>query len=362
MEVYLSREHSDPCLFLLPLSVDKFHFPPRNPSWNLTIEKFLSPIDVLGERLKGTVIGGRDDLSALNALAEKIEVMYEQDRAVFSAALKLEDINGPADALRIANSIDSYMFLQRVGMDRELGRALVNLGLLGIDFPQQTRPYLDYEAIGTGYREANGGMFTPNGYVQRKSPEPMLAEDGKNILRLTLTTSRGEHVLGLPASDERLEAAKRALCLEGFAQATVSSVEFAAPQLKDLIPVSLITVEEAQALAECLQNMEQTDGDMMKYCSVLAVEDPTTFSEAVTIAMDIDDYERVPENTAEYGKQVLRRIGADDEIIDTIDGYMDFSQLGEDSMEQDGVRRTEFGLVRRLSEPFPQQKTGQTMC
>ncbi len=32
MEVYLSREHSDPCLFLLSLSVNKFHFPPNNPS------------------------------------------------------------------------------------------------------------------------------------------------------------------------------------------------------------------------------------------------------------------------------------------------------------------------------------------
>ena len=78
--------------------------------------------------------------------------------------------------------------------------------------------------------------------------------------------------------------------------------------------------------------------------------------------MDIDDYERVPEDMDEYGKQVLRRIGADDEIIDTIDGYMDFSQLGADSMVEDGVRRTEFGLVRRLSEPFPpEQQIGQTM-
>lgn len=99
----------------------------------------------------------------------------------------------------------------------------------------------------------------------------------------------------------------------------------------------------------------------MKYCSALVVEDPTTFSEALTIAMDIDGYERIPENMDEYGKQVFRRIGANDEIIDTIGGHMDFAQLGEDSMEQDGVRRTEFGLVRRIREPFPKQEIGQTM-
>ena len=34
---------------------------------------------------------------------------------------------------------------------------------------------------------------------------------------------------------------------------------------------------------------------------------------------------------------------------------MDFEQFGEDSMKEDGVRQTEFGLVRRLSSPFDGQ-------
>ena len=64
----------------------------------------------------------------------------------------------------------------------------------------------------------------------------------------------------------------------------------------------------------------------------------------------------------EYGKQVLRRVGADDEVIDTIDGYMDFARLGEDAMKEDGVLRTEFGLARRLSKPFPPApEIGQAM-
>ena len=59
---------------------------------------------------------------------------------------------------------------------------------------------------------------------------------------------------------------------------------------------------------------------------------------------------------------MLRRAGADDEIIDTIDGYMNFAQLGADSLEEDGVRRTEFGLVRRLSTPLPpEQEIGPVM-
>lgn len=53
--------------------------------------------------------------------------------------------------------------------------------------------------------------------------------------------------------------------------------------------------------------MEQEDGELLKFCAVLEVEQPDTFTEAVSIAMDRDDYELVPEDMDEYGKQVLRR-------------------------------------------------------
>ena len=76
---------------------------------------------------------------------------------------------------------------------------------------------------------------------------------------------------------------------------------------------------------------------------------------------DLDDYELVSDNEREYGREALRRIGADDELLDTIDGYTDFDELGRAMMEQDGVRQTGFGLVRRLSKPFPEPEVGQTM-
>ena len=52
----------------------------------------------------------------------------------------------------------------------------------------------------------------------------------------------------------------------------------------------------------------------------------------------------------------------DDEVLDTIAGFMDCAGLGKMSMEEGGIRRTEFGLVRRLSTPFPpEQKIGMQM-
>lgn len=200
-----------------------------------------------------------------------------------------------------------------------------------------------------GFKIAPLGEDAP---VQAETPRMML---------LTLKTSERSCPLALPASEGRLAHAKKALGIEEFSQAVIDSVEYTAPYLNHLIPTDGITVEDANELALCLQEIK-AEGEAMKYCAVLEVEQPSTFSEALNIVMDRDDYEIVPEDMDEYGKQVLRRAGADDEIIDMMDGYMDFARLGKDSLEEDGVRRTEFGLVRRLSTPFPEQsEMGQQM-
>ena len=176
-------------------------------------------------------------------------------------------------------------------------------------------------------------------------------------ISLTLVTGTGSCPLALPASDERLEEVRSFLGLEDFAEAVIGDIHFSLPHLADIIPLDTITVEDANALALCLQEMEQEE--LLTFCAALEAEQPEVFSKALAIAMDIDDYEIVPEDAEEYGRQVLRRIGADDEIIDTIDGFMDFAGLGEVFMEEDCLWQTSFGPVRRLSRPFPQQEMGE---
>jgi hypothetical protein len=93
----------------------------------------------------------------------------------------------------------------------------------------------------------------------------------------------------------------------------------------------------------------------------LEAEEPDNFPAALALAQNLDYYERVLDDTEEYGKAVLTHIGADDEIISTIDGYTDFDALGRDMMAEDGVLRTQFGLIRRLSAPFQDETPGQVM-
>ena len=65
----------------------------------------------------------------------------------------------------------------------------------------------------------------------------------------------------------------------------------------------------------------------------------------------------------EYARDGLRMAGAGDEVFDLLDGYTDYERMGRAMMEEDGVRETAFGQVKRLSGPFPQQsEMGPTMC
>ena len=326
-----------------------------------------SSVPALNWHLQQTRLDSDSTLQKLNQLAETIDGMNAAEHYHLSKSLDPESQQSLDDVLRIAAhikpaSLACYEVIPGVTSHQELGRWLVEHDRLEDKVPETLRPYLDYRSIGIDYCNSHEGEFLADSYtgIQSGAMEQVLEEQG--VLRLTLSTAKGTFPLSFPATDERLEQAKRALDVEDFAQANITAVKFSSPYLDGLLPLDTITVEDANTLALCLQEMEQEDGELMKFCAVLEVEQPGAFTEAVSIAMDRDDYELVPEDMDEYGKQVLRRTGADDEVIDTIDGYMDFAQLGRDFMEEDGVRRTEFGLVRRLSSPFPPEpEIGQSM-
>ena len=115
------------------------------------------------------------DYVELGELAEKIGQMNEQQRKTFDGALAGAAFGSATDVLRIADSLDDYIFIHGVTTEKELGRFLVDTGYKG--FPESVKPYLDYEAIGIEYYAERGGAFTGDGYtLRRSSAEQMLAE------------------------------------------------------------------------------------------------------------------------------------------------------------------------------------------
>ena len=72
-------------------------------------------------------------------------------------------------------------------------------------------------------------------------------------------------------------------------------------------------------------------------------------------------YQRIVD-TYGYGQQRLQEtLGLDDEAVRELEGYMDFEKYGTDCMENDSVIETEFGRLRRLEPPFPEQTQRQQM-
>ncbi len=367
MEVYLSRNHQT-CLHLFPLSVSQFQDVFNQPSGpdgqppHLVIERFISPVEALDRNLKGLVIQDLSGLSQLNALVESVERMSERDLQIFSGALDMERIGSPADALRIVKDLDQYELFPHIKTDEDLGRFLVDTSPITgkFSFSEAARPYLDYAKIGAEQRTALGGAYTQYGFVKRQEKAPAQEETPYTMVLTLMRVDHGDTLI-LPASEEQLEDTKENLETEDLDLALITSVKYREALFDQLIPVKGITVEDANELALCLQQFKK-DSEEKTYCAALEAEAPSTFSEAVNIAMDLDDYERITDSAEEYARQALRGLGADEEILDTIDGYTDFDQLGRAMMAEDGVRRTEFGLVRRVSCPFPAQEAGQTMC
>jgi len=319
--------------------------------------------------LKNVEVEKPGELEKLNTLARKLQTMDRESCFKFEGVLDANSVNGIDDVLRLSEVLDDYALIPDTGTGRTLGKFLVANGI--VSFPESVQPYLDYQIIGEEYYAEHGGAFCRGGYVVRKDelPEQYLdaASEEKEIMSLRLRVMRdktheaNELTLILPATEAQLALTKAKLGVEEFAEAQIVTVDYPLPYLATRIPQDCISVENANELALCIEQMSQSDGELLKYLSVLEVEQPETFQDALHYAMELDGYERVPADAGAYGRTVLERLGADEELICEIDGYMDLYSFGQDWMREDGVRQTEFGLVRKLSEPFPAEQQGMRM-
>ena len=315
----------------------------------------------LAQYISGADLEEEADIRRLNVLAGMMDGMSVKDQQLLSGALDAESVNGLDDVLRVVYSLGQYEFIEGVTTDKELGGWLVEHGQAEVEFPKEVWPYLDYAGIGRSYYADHGGAYTPSGYVKRREAVQMQAEEASPAFTLTLASAAGAVRLDLPAEDAEMERAKRALGLDSLDSAAIRDVEIGYPWAH-LLPTDAITLEDVNVLAQCVRAM--SGEELRVFGAVLEVEGPCSLHEAGTIAMDINDYELVTSSEREYAITALGYAGADDEVLDMLEGFTDFDALGRAEMEADGVRQTSFGAVKRLSAPWPEQgpEIGQTMC
>lgn len=284
-----------------------------------------SGVPSLAKHLKGAGLTDPDAFDKLNRLAEKIDGMDERQRDIFSGALDAESAGSLDDVLRVSDSLEAYTFVPNVRSDEELGRYVVVAGQLHGDrrFPEEAWPYLDFAKIGAEYFAGHGGAYTVSGYVMRRENGQQQVQESKPIFELYLLHGQIRYCLDLPAEELQLDMTKRSLGVEDFAQAAIYQTRCEMEPLAGLLPMDCVSVESANELARTIREMP--DGDLLKYLAVLSVEPPADFPGALRLALELDDYERITEGSYEYGQSVLRRIGADEELISVIDGYKQYS-------------------------------------
>lgn len=210
-------------------------------------------------------------------------------------------------------------------------------------------------------------LLTPDMGIDRSylSPAgPWRDESRDEMLRMTLRVEgKPDYTLILPADEKYLDAVKAYLDIDVFADAMLCDIRFKVPYIGELIrDTDCPAVEDYNDFAESLEDIWQKDGALLTYAAVLEAEKPETLHRACELLQDLDNYQRIVEDAYGYGQQRLQEtLGLDDEAIYELDGYMDFEKYGQDCMGNDCAAKTEFGLLRRLEPPFPEQRQGQRM-
>ena len=337
---------------------------------NFRISDVKSSVKGLWQFIRNVDLLNPEELEKLNRLSRRIDVMSEKERQIFAGALLSESVSSLDDVLRTVGRIGQYEIIPEVTCDRALGGYLVEHGK--IDCPEHLKPYLDYAGVGAEFYSNCGGAYTLDGYVVQKgrlsihsqAPEPWRNESRDEMLRLTLhVKGKPDYTLVLPADEEYLTDVKEYLDIDDFTQAQIRDVRFKVPYIGEMAhAMDCPSVEGYNEFAEELEDIWQKDGMLLTYAAVLSVEKPDTLQQARELLQNLNNYERIVEGTYGYGQQRLQeKLGLDDEGIEKLEGYMDFERYGLDCMEQDGVVETEFGLLRRLNPPFPEQRQGLQM-
>ena len=225
-----------------------------------------------------------------------------------------------------------------------------------------------------GYNYARYSAFVPNARslltldmgIDRSylSPvEPWRNENRDEMLRVTLRVEgKPDYTLVLPADEEYLDAVKAYLDIDVFADAMLCDIRFKVPYIGELIrDTDCPAVEDYNDFAESLEDIWQKDGALLTYAAVLDAEKPETLHRAMELLRNLENYQRIV-HTYSYGQQRMQEtLGLNDETVCELEGYMDFEKYGTDCMENDHVVETEFGRLRRLEPPFPEQTQGQKM-
>ena len=311
---------------------------------------------------------------ALNALAERLVSLSEQQRTAFEGLVRLESRRSGVIPLHmfaaLAEQAEHCQVVPEATDDASLGRIYAANGSIPEvkDVPDRVFELLDFQLLGRRVRQSEGGVFTRQGYVvpdgnwkPTEGQEPRIAPEAPTgFFRLELRLGEERAELTLPAGQELVEVRDQ-MDAVGISNCTVTAFHSRVPQL----PAAWATPEQLDTLnclAIRLTVLEDREPlKLIKYKAVLEASPPTSLEDAMALTERLDAYNlnwaaASPEDVARG--ELRRSMG--EENADLLCRYLNLYGYGEALIQRYGGELTDYGLLTRVDgqpvqNPLPPQ-------
>ena len=311
---------------------------------------------------------------ALNALAERLVSLSEQQRTAFEGLVRLESRRSGVIPLHmfaaLAEQAEHCQVVPEATDDASLGRVYAANGSIPEvkDVPDRVFELLDFQLLGRRVRQSEGGIFTRQGDVvpdgnwkPAEGQEPRSAPEAPtSFFRLELQLGEERAELTLPAGQELVEVRDQ-MDAVGISNCTVTAFHSRVPQL----PAAWATPEQLDTLnclAIRLTVLEDREPlKLIKYKAVLEASPPTSLEDAMALTERLDAYNlnwaaASPEDVARG--ELRRSMG--EENADLLCRYLNLYGYGEALIQRYGGELTDYGLLTRVDgqpvqNPLPPQ-------
>ncbi len=289
-----------------------------------------------------------NDLRELNALAQKLSELDEQQEVAFEGLLMIEYRTKQApidlpDLIDLAYSTDRCHVVGEALNDSQLGRFCAEKSFVpgAEDLPDSLFELLDFERIGREHRHQTGGVIVertadhPGGYVEQYAKLVQAYKD------LDLTEKRPDYTILL-----EMETGSRCkLPSAVLPQGRYTCLDCKAPSLTDMIS-DAGDIYAANRLAQRLAVMRPQV--LNGYKALLEAVECGTLQQAEHLIDALGVYTFSPEygSPVEVAKGELAVILCDKER-ELLEPCLDLYQYGEALIEDCGGVLTDYGLIKR---------------
>ena len=295
-------------------------------------------------------------LPELNALTQRLSELGEAELSIVEGLIQMEQPQPGItpvplpQLIDLAYSTDCCHLVEGVVTDAQLGRFCTGNGFVpeAEGLSDKAFELLDFAKIGREFCEAEGGVFTRVGYVQRR-------EELKQVYKtLDLTLKKPDYAILAELADGT-QVKLPALLGETLADDPAQCVDSAAPGLIGQTAM----VSTLDMLARRLTELE-LDGELTKYKAVLAATGCEDIPQALALADELDRYRFDPEprEPDEVASGHLKGLLPEDELTVLLPS-VNLYRYGQAVMEQGGGKLTGHGYVQPSIGPSQNMEQGQ---